>query len=815
LRNQEAAKYARRSAMAAGLVVLLVAGVYFYRAFERYRALRLIPAMVSVAISQRSADFTYSDVEQGRTIFTIRASHATQFKDQNRAELEDVWITVYGRAGDRNDNIHTRECSYQPTSGAVRCAGEVRIDLQNAPNKKNAGKASGAGGGAGSGASAVGGAAAGAADNFHVKTSDLSFNRETGEAFTSQPVEFSFPSGSGRGVGVSYSTQDAVVRVPNGIEFMLKASPSTNGMPVSATGKNLEIRRNEGMVVLGGPATVTEGSRQLVADKITVSLDDDFSVESAVAEGHATVRSDEGGRMVAVSANQFTSLLTPDGVVKSFSADGGVSGKEHAATGDSTFAAGHVDVAMQSAGNLPRELMATGGVTAESMQVQKSQNGGMQRLKTASLRLTFAASGAGAVAKAKGFGGQSVRVETAETLAPATLESKSGEEATKLSAQKFVAKMNAQNHLEQLLGHGGVQIERQVGRGTPQTSSAAELAATFGADGMWETIDESGGVQFKQDDRQGSAAHARMVRSTGEVALDGSPVVTDAASRTTATSMTMNQASGEILATGGVTSTYIPTGQSDAISLGNGAAHVRADKLTGSATTGHAIYSGHARLWQGDAVLDAEQIEVWRDDKKMQAMGHVFAVFPQAAGTFAVPVPTTVAAKKTTSSDAKAGNSGPELWNVRAPTLTYWSDQGKARLEGGVTATSQDEALQSQTLEIFLTPATTDASGKASNSSVPIGTPTGSAAMPGRQLNRVLAEGNVIVSQGDRRGTAEKAEYTATDGKFVLSGGQPTLTNSSSDTTSGHSLTFYVASDTILIDSQEGSRTLTKHRVDK
>jgi len=49
----------------------------------------------------------------------------------------------------------------------------------------------------------------------------------------------------------------------------------------------------------------------------------------------------------------------------------------------------------------------------------------------------------------------------------------------------------------------------------------------------------------------------------------------------------------------------------------------------------------------------------------------------------------------------------------------------------------------------------------------------------------------------------------------VLSGGQPTLTDESSNTITGHSLTFFVASDTILIDSREGSRTLTKHRIEK
>ena len=83
-------------------------------------------------------------------------------------------------------------------------------------------------------------------------------------------------------------------------------------------------------------------------------------------------------------------------------------------------------------------------------------------------------------------------------------------------------------------------------------------------------------------------------------------------------------------------------------------------------------------------------------------------------------------------------------------------------------------------------------------------------------MGRVLALGSVVVRQGDRRGTAEQAEYTASDEKFVLSGGQPTLfDNASSDTTTGRSLTFYVANDTILIDSQEGSRTLTKHRIEK
>ena len=154
--------------------------------------------------------------------------------------------------------------------------------------------------------------------------------------------------------------------------------------------------------------------------------------------------------------------------------------------------------------------------------------------------------------------------------------------------------------------------------------------------------------------------------------------------------------------------------------------------------------------------------------------------------------------------------------------LTYWGDTGKAHLETGVTADSQQGSMQSRTLDVFLTPAPAPSKPSATNAadadakSVPASTKSDQQPLTeGRQLDHALALGGVTVRQADRRGTADQAEYTASDGKFVLSGGQPTIIDASSDTTTGHSLTFFVANDTILIDSQEGSRTLTKHRVEK
>src|SRR4029077_1509967 len=84
-----------------------------------------------------------------------------------------------------------------------------------------------------------------------------------------------------------------------------------------------------------------------------------------------------------------------------------------------------------------------------------------------------------------------------------------------------------------------------------------------------------------------------------------------------------------------------------------------------------------------------------------------------------------------------------------------------------------------------------------------------------QQISRAVGSGGVIVEEGSRKATAEHGEYIAATGKFVMSGGNPTLYDGSAGTTTGRQLTFYLADDTIIVDSENGSRTLTKHRVEK
>ncbi len=85
---------------------------------------------LGIDIQQTSDGFSLSKSEADRTIYTIRASKAVQFKQGGHAELRNVHIVVYGRKHDRYDQIYGDQFTYDPQTGEVKAVGEVHIDLQ-------------------------------------------------------------------------------------------------------------------------------------------------------------------------------------------------------------------------------------------------------------------------------------------------------------------------------------------------------------------------------------------------------------------------------------------------------------------------------------------------------------------------------------------------------------------------------------------------------------------------------------------------------------------------------------------------------------
>src|SRR3979490_3602090 len=201
MRNSEARRYARWSAGVAILLAVGGAGEFLRGVWVARQAAKKAPPAGAAPVEQRSNEFSFSKVEGQRTIYMVRASHTTEFKEGSRNLLEDVSITVYGKKGERHDTLRTRACDFISSTGKIGCTGEVRINLQG------------------------GGGAAASANAVQVETSGVSFDRDTGLARTDKQVTFRWPAGEGHAVGVQYNSNDGTLHLDHNGERTLTVQP--------------------------------------------------------------------------------------------------------------------------------------------------------------------------------------------------------------------------------------------------------------------------------------------------------------------------------------------------------------------------------------------------------------------------------------------------------------------------------------------------------------------------------------------------------------------------------------------------------------
>ena len=80
-------------------------------------------------------------------------------------------------------------------------------------------------------------------------------------------------------------------------------------------------------------------------------------------------------------------------------------------------------------------------------------------------------------------------------------------------------------------------------------------------------------------------------------------------------------------------------------------------------------------------------------------------------------------------------------------------------------------------------------------------------------LERIVAEGTIVISQTSRRATGDRLEYEAAEDKFVLTGGPPSIFDAERGKITGDSLTFYKRDDRVLVEGTETSPAVTRTQV--
>ena len=361
-----------------------------------------------------------------------------------------------------------------------------------------------------------------------------------------------------------------------------------------------------------------------------------------------------------------------------------------------------------------------------------------------------------------------------------------------ITAGKFKAEFDQKNRLSGIRGEPDAKVVASVPNQPDKTTTSRSLVVQFGPTGVISSITQQGDFRYTEPQSAGgkgpsgagartaTAATARYIPAEEVFALSGSPRVSEGGMTVTANNIRLNRRSGDATADGDVKTTYSEIKQepNGALLATADPVHVTAKSVTVKRQTGVARYTGGARLWQGANIVEAATIEFERTQRSILATGDgtpVSSVFVQADKSGKM-TPITVAAGK----------------------LSYVDSQRRARYSGGVLVKGADVSLTADHVDVLLHAGSTQA--KSSGPS---------------QLDQIIAENKVVTRQADRRATGEKLVFTAADGRFVLTGGPPSISDAEHGVIRGDSLTFYSHDDRVLVESKDSSRTVTRTRVSR
>jgi lipopolysaccharide export system protein LptA len=801
------------------LLIVVVAGMYFYARSRATNVLNTIPGKIGYDIKQTATGFQFSKSDGKRTLFTIQASDLKQFKLDGRAELHNVSIVLYGRDSTRFDQIYGDDFAYDPKTGDVTAQGDVQIDLvanpaglaspdQSTPKELK--------------------------NPIHLKTRDLVFNRETGNAWTEAAVEFRTPQAAGSAVGVKYLGKSHTLALGSRIHLELAGA---NAAVIDAERGVITNEPRE--IVLDHPHLERDGAT-MEADQAVFHLGPDNHVERVLATGNVSTETRRAGGKGASSPRRDDSAgtdLAQEIRGRADQAEFLLSGKQDRLRLATLSGNVHFDetgsqpmqgyagrVIMQFAGqNQLQKVHAVDGARLLQRAAKSARPAataiaaGPQDFELTAPVIDFTVAHGHVLEHAVTSGAAQITISQVADANPSATQTIPGQR-TVVTAGKFDAQFatwEGKNHLATLHGAPDARIVSSSPGQSDRISTSESVDAAFLPQGGIDSITQQGNVAYtdaQQPEKrmQARAKSARYTPLDQMLVLTGSPRVSDGAMATTAKTIRINRATGDARAEGDVKSTYsqLKEQPDGALLASSSPIHVTALSMTAHNTGGTALYSGNARLWQDANIIEAPSIQFDRDRRFVTAQGSpaepVQTILVQTdkaqtnkAATERVQPEKSPALGKSGAGAARLGGSSPI--SITAAKLTYADSERRVHYEGGVVAKAADFTASAKTVDAYLLPRSQTSANQ-------------SLAGPG-QLDRLVAQEDVLILQPNRRADGQKLVYTAADDKFVLTGGPPSIFDAEQGKITGVSLTFFKRDDRVLVEGGASTPVVTQTRV--
>ncbi len=752
-------------------MLVFVGGLILYGRYRVRRAIKELPQGMGVDVKQSTEGFTLSKSEGGRTLFTISAKKAVQYQQGGHAELHDVNIVVYGRQSNRFDQIYGSDFAYNPQTGDVTAKGEVHIDLESdasgpvrpdlAPPQE-------------------------LKNPIHLKTSGMVFNQKTGYAATRETIEFRVPQASGTAKGATYDSKQNILTLQSAVRLK-----TTGADPAVITAQHGVISKEPRCAVFE-VVHVERSSGDMDAEHVTVFLRPDNAVERILATGNVRA----GGRGASIHAPKGEVFLGGN-LVRSAVISGGVTFER----GGPTPSHGSADRILLDFG-AHNQLVQIRALNDVHLSEEQNSSGAARVIEVSADELTSSLA-AGKLKKTQTGGRSTIVIRPAGGAAAAVNASASessgagtpgltaGESnaTTTITSGRFDAVFE-HNRLKSLHGSPDARVVSSVAGEPDKISTSRELTVAFDAKGGITSLLQTGDFHYVEGQRTAYAQRASYSPSDAILILSGSPRVSEGGLLTTARTVRFNRKTGDAIAEGDVKTTYNEPRQpaaparpaAGAMFSGGDPIHVTAAEMTARRATSTARFTGGARLWQGANIIQAPVITFDRARRDLIAEG---SASQEISTVFVQP--------------DKRGRIMPV--NVTSARLNYSDTRRKASFEGGVVIKGSDLTLQAEHADVFLLPSTAKTSTQGQSSA--------------SQVERIVCQGHILITEPDRSARGNTLVYTPSDGKFVLTGGPPSIFDAEHGSISGDSLTFFSHDGRVVVGSSGPARTVTQTRVTK
>jgi len=782
----------RLLAAIAVLLTLTVGGMYFYARSRAKNALTDLPNKLGYDISKTATGFQISKSDGKRTLFTVEASDVKEFKLNGNAELHNVKITLYGRDSSRYDKIYGDNFSYNQKTGDVTAKGEVQIDLlanpaglaspdQSSPKEfKNP---------------------------IHLKTRDLIFNKDSGNAWTDARVELSTVQANGWAVGVKYAGRSNILTLSSQIHIEVSGPQAT-----VMEARHGTVSNDPRQIVLEDPQ-LTRPKGSFRADQATFFLGSENHVEKVVAIGNVKTETRGAVSKTARSVSELqgradqAEFLLPGGddLLKTATLTGNAHFEEVGAQNIQGDAGRLIlDFAGQ---NEVQKIHAVDGARLYQSSTQtitpSGKAGGVQNFDLSAPVIDFFLAEGRVLKQASTLG--AARITITQIPSDGSAASKNSSQQTAVTAGRFVADFkdaDGKNRLVSVHGAPDARIANSAPGEPERVSTSDTIEATFFPQGGIESVTQKGHVVYSDNQppekrMEAWADSGRYTPADRILAMTGNPRVVSGGMATTANTIRINRATREALAEGDVKTTYseLKEQPNGALLASSSPIHVTAHTMTAHNAPSQALYTGSARLWQDANVIEAPTIQFDRDHRSVVAEG----TSDRPVRTILTQVEKVDSPASSQKSQGKAAAGKVSPISINAKRISYVDSERKVHYEGGVLAQGGDFTAASKNADAYLVARDENSSGK------PLSGPG--------QLERMVAQGDVLIQQAKREARGQTLTYTASEDKFVLTGGPPSIFDAEQGKITGVSLTFFRRDDRVLVEGGTSTPVVTTTRV--